>query len=314
MLGAIISGVSSIAGAALGSRANKKAARKAGQAAYAAANERNSGIQQAADTTSAAIMEAANQRISGVQRGTDEYLQYQDWARSEYRNGLERGIAAIRQGTQRLEELTAEARNAPAEFSNQYYRLGLTPNQTIARDDLLRRSRQSIAASGLRGAGRAGAAAILDADRRFLAQAAENNTMLNRQQEAQNIGYRQQAALRRDNANLTLGNATRQDAAQQANLQQWASGNIANNLSQSGQMAGRGAEMIGRLRGEAIEGVGSVRGAAQQQTSNNRASAMEVAGGANTNASQANAALWGNTIGNIAAVGRAMADRWSQDV
>lgn len=87
-------------------------------------------------------------------------------ARQEFRQASQRGIDAIRAGTNAFQETISPMMASPDR---------LTPAQQIARDDLLRDGRAVLASSGLRGAGRAGVGQILEADRRFLADAAERN-------------------------------------------------------------------------------------------------------------------------------------------
>lgn len=82
-----------------------------------------------------------------------------------------------------LQELSAipDAYRAEIAPALSQYRGGLTRSQEIARQDLLRQGQATLASSGLRGAGRAGVGALMNADERFLADAADRN----RGQEAQ---------------------------------------------------------------------------------------------------------------------------------
>jgi hypothetical protein len=140
-----------IFGAVFASKANKKAA-----SAQAEASDRSAQIQ-----------------ADALRESTRLQIEASDRAQAEARGAANRGIDAIRAGTMRFASTMQPLTEREAEFYTPNYRLGLTPNQTLAREDLQRTGRAFIAKSGLRGAGRAGAAAILNADQRLMAKAAE---------------------------------------------------------------------------------------------------------------------------------------------
>jgi len=228
MLGTII-------GAVLGSNANKKAA-----SAQAAASERAAQIQtdalrestrlqteagglarqglleageratqtqtEAGDLTRQGLLEAGN-------RATQTQVQTGDRARGEISAAANRGIEALRAGTVRFVSTMQPLTEREPEFYNPNFRLGLTENQTLAREDLQRQGRATIAKSGLRGAGRAGAAAILNADQRFLAKAAEDNDQLNRTAELTNIQLRESARDKRNAATSDIARMYAQEGS-----------------------------------------------------------------------------------------------------
>lgn len=292
MIGALISGGASILGSVLGSRANSRAARAQQRA-----------IQQAADERMAAVGRR-NQGVSnaepimaeGVRQATAEGLRFGDMARGEFQGARGLGIAAIDQGTQRFTDMTQQSMG---ESLNPGFRLGLTPNQTIAREDMQRRGRQTIAASGLRGAGRAGAAAIMDADRRFMAGAAETNDALNRQVEQFNLNRR--TALRD-----SMGRAFQQRGQQVAGIEMQTGQQVGRSLERSGEIAGRGAERLAGVAAQAELQRANNLADVQMQNADSRIGAAQVGAGA----AQANTQLWGNTLGNIAGTAGRIIEKW----
>jgi hypothetical protein len=212
----------SIIGAVIGSNANKKAA-----STQAAASERATALQtealrestrmqteagglarqgllDAGERARQAQIEAGDLTRQGLleagDRATQTQIQTGERARGEISAAANRGIEALRAGTARFVSTMQPLTEREAEFYNPNFRLGLTPNQALAREDLQRQGRATIAKSGLRGAGRAGAAAILNADQRFMAKAAEDNDQLNRTAELTNIQLRESARDKRNAA------------------------------------------------------------------------------------------------------------------
>lgn len=104
---------------------------------------------------SRASSDAAQTAADASEKAARIYAQQMEAAREEFRRAAQRGIAELR----------------PMRGSADI----LTPSQEIARDDLRRGGIATLAASGLRGAGRAGVGQVLDADRRFLADAYDRN-------------------------------------------------------------------------------------------------------------------------------------------
>jgi hypothetical protein len=242
-----------IVGAIFGSNANRQAASTAAQASYAAA-----------ELQANALRDSTKMQIEAAEK-----------AQAEMRQAANRGIGAIRAGTAQFVSTMQPLTERQAEFYNPNFRLGLTPNQTIAREDLQRTGRATIAKSGLRGAGRAGAAAILDADRRFLASAAADNDQLNRNAETTNINLRENAANRRDAATSDIARIYAQEGGSVANTELGQGNRIAESISDTGRATAADTRQIGQVQGRAVLDDGM-----------NRA-----------NTTIANGQLWGNAIG-----------------
>lgn len=220
----------SIIGAVISSNANKKAA-----STQAAASERAAQIQ--AD----ALRESTRLQIEAGER-----------AQGEMRAAGNRGIEAIRAGTVRFASTMQPLTERPAEVFSPNFRLGLTENQTLAREDMLRQGRASIAKSGLRGAGRAGAAAILNADQRFMAKAAEDNDQLNRNAETTNINLRENARNKRDAATSDIARMFAQEGGSIANTELGQGNNIANSISNVGSATAGDTRAIGQVQANSI--------------------------------------------------------------
>jgi hypothetical protein len=246
MLGQII-------GAVIGSNANRRAASVAADASY-----------RAAEIQANALRDSTKMQIEAGER-----------AQGEMRQAANRGIDAIRAGTVRFVSTMQPLTERPAEVFNPNFRLGLTENQTLAREDLQRTGRATIAKSGLRGAGRAGAAAILNADQRFMAKAAEDNDQLNRNAETTNINLRENARNKRDAATSDIARIYAQEGSGLANTEIGQGNNIAQNISDVGRATSADTRMIGNVQGNAVQTDGT-----------NRA-----------NVTMANSQLWGNAIG-----------------
>jgi hypothetical protein len=243
----------SIIGAIIGGNANKSAA-----SAQAAASER------AAQLQADALRDSTRMQVEAGER-----------AQAEMREAANRGIGAIRAGTVRFMDTMQPLTQRQAEFYNPNFRLGLTQNQTVAREDMLRQGRAGIAKSGLRGAGRAGASAILDADRRFLAAAAADNDQLNRNAETTNINLRENAANRRDAATSDMARMYGQEGGSIANTELMQGNRIAESMSDVGRATAANTAQIGQVQ----------------------ASNQLRMGDAYASASRANADLWAGVAG-----------------
>jgi hypothetical protein len=220
----------SIIGAVISSNANKKAA-----SAQAAASER-----------------AAQIQADALRESTRLQIEAGDRAQAEFRAAGNRGIDAIRAGTLRFASTMQPLTERQPEFYNPNFRLGLTENQTLAREDLQRTGRATIAKSGLRGAGRAGAAAILNADQRFMAKAAEDNDQLNRNAETTNINLRENARNKRDAATSDIARMFGQEGGTIANTELGQGNNIANSISNVGNATAGDTRAIGQVQANSI--------------------------------------------------------------
>ena len=187
--------------------------------------------ERAADTASAAAIRAAEIEQEGARQ-----------AREAYEAAAQRGIGAIREGTRGFEE-TIRPLTVPV--------TALTPAQRIALDDQTSEDNATLAASGLRGAGRAGVAAVMDNRRRFTADALDENRR------------------RSDAALSALANIRAQEGGAIASTEIGAGNQIGSTFTtaaQSGAGGVRDAGLVGaqsqlasgRLTGEALGSLGSI--------------------------------------------------------
>jgi hypothetical protein len=227
MLGTLISAAVPLVGAVIGSRGNQRAASTAADAQMA---------------------------------GTQAQIESNREARQEFRAAADRGIGAIRAGTARYAD-TIQPLLTPRPVMLPTHR-GLTSNQQIAREDLRRDGQAALAASGLRGAGRGGVGVLLDADRRFVASAADANDREVR-------GEMRRAQGSADDAVSGLARVYAQEGGSIANTEIGAGNQMAQSLasdgraqaagmSNAGLMQGQAAAANAGLWGDAIGGLGSV--------------------------------------------------------
>lgn len=225
--GSLLRGVTALGGTLLGSSANSAAANRSADATLQAA---------------AINAEAARE------------------ARAEMEAAKQRGIAAIRAGTQGYTDTVAPLLQArPINLPT--YR-GLTDAQRIGREDLLRRGQTTLATSGLRGAGRAGVASIMDADRRYLASAIDRN-------DADRLTEARRAQGAADNARSGLAQIRAQEGGSIANTE----------IGQGNRMA------------DSIQNQGTYTASANNQ-----------AGQTQAGADLANAGLWTDALGTLGSV------------
>lgn len=204
--GGLIRGVTALGGAYLGSNANSAAA---GRAADATAQAAAINAQAAAEARAA--MEAAKGR----------------------------GISAIRAGTQAFADTIApNLQERPVQLP--VYR-GLTAAQDIAREDMLRRGRTTLATSGLRGAGRAGVAALMDQDRRFMADATARN-------DADRLTEARRARGSADSARTSLAQVRAQEGSAIANTEIGQSNRIADNITRAGETQAGAVNTAGQIQ------------------------------------------------------------------
>jgi hypothetical protein len=210
--GGAISGLGSLArvatplvGAYLGTEANADAAR----------------LQAGATRDATLLQAAALQRTQQMQR-----------------EAADRGIAAIRAGTTRYADTIAPMMvERPVMLPT--YR-GLTEAEGIARDDIRRNSVATLASSGLRGAGRAGVAAVMDADRRFVTSATDRN-------DDRRIQAMQQARTSADSARRGLAGVYAQEGSAIANTEIGQGNRIADTEGTIGGVQAQGAISQGQI-------------------------------------------------------------------
>lgn len=248
-IGTVVRAATPIAGALMGTSANSSAARTQSQA------------------TSDAARIQAEALLRAQQMGIDATREAQD--RQEAAG--QRGIAAIRAGTQGYADTIAPLL-VERPISLPAYR-GLTEAQQIGRADIRRNSLATLSASGLRGAGRAGVATVMDADRRYVANAVDQN-------DNRRIAAAQAARASADNARSGLASARAQEGGAIANTE----------IGQGNRMAEtglQGARTAADLTGT-IGGVNSQAALSQGQIS--------------AGSDIANAGLWGDALGTLGSV------------
>lgn len=194
----------------------------------------------AADTAANASLESARLQIEANER-----------ARKEFREAAARGIGAIRAGTGNY-AATINPLLTPNPVALPTHR-GLTAGQQIAHDDLMRDGRATLAASGLRGAGRAGVGTILDASRRFRANAADTNDRETR-------GEMRRAQGVADNARSGLAQVYAQEGGAIANTEIGAGNRIGESMTADGRAAGGAAADAGQYQAQATTANGNVWG------------------------------------------------------
>lgn len=248
-LGSVVSVAAPIAGAIIGSSANSSAARAQANASAQAAQLQADALLNAQQMNLVASREAMDRQEAAGQRG----------------------IAAIRAGTQGYADTIAPLL-VERPIALPTYR-GLTAAQQIGRDDLQRNALAVLSASGLRGAGRAGVATVMDADRRYVANAVDQN-------DNRRIAAAQAARTSADNARSGLASVRAQEGGSIANTE----------IGQGNRMAEtglQGARTVADLTGT-IGGVNAQNALSQGQIS--------------AGADIANAGLWGDALGSLGAV------------
>lgn len=293
-IGAAITAAGAIGGGLISSSANKSAAKDQANAIREAANTQAAATRDAITARNQALAVATDQMIPIEQArvgGSEDLARVQESQGSALASAMrtanqaqgatldayetfaggteqgmfnaaadtltgagDRGIAAVTAGQGQVEDLFRPVIGEAADTYNPGYRLGLTPNQTIAREDLLRRARGVVAASGLRGAGRGGVATILDADRRFLAQAADTNDGLNRDAEKANLTLRQTQRTRADAARSALASSAMTTGQSISNLETRRGEGVANIRTAQGGAQAASTRRRGEIASTAIRG------------------------------------------------------------
>jgi hypothetical protein len=179
---------------------------------------------------------ASDARTDAAQAGLGQQLQFARESRDLQEQARQRGLAAIDAGTQRYADTTAPLR-VERPITLPTYR-GLTTQQQIGLEDLRRDDNARLAATGMRGAGRAGVASVLDRDRRFMAGARAQN-------DADTLGARRQARSSADAATANLGQVYAQEGGAKANVEIGQGNNMAQSLRSDGTAAMQTANAIG---------------------------------------------------------------------
>lgn len=176
----------------------------------------------------------------------EENSDAQNKARAELAAAKQRGIRAIQAGTSGYRDTINPMLEAD------YGPTGLTDSQGIQLEDLTRYGNASIAASGLRGAGRAGPLAVMETRRRFMADSLGTN------QQRQDSARRGLAGIYADEGK-SIANTEIGTGSQTASSLQGEGATNANLAVQSGQAAAGAATANGSLWSDTL---GSLAGIA----------------------------------------------------
>jgi hypothetical protein len=204
--GTILRGVTALGGTLVGQNANSGAARTAADA-----------------TTRAAEIQAQAAREG----------------RAEMAAARDRGIGAIRSGTQAYTDTVAPMLEERPIMLPTYR--GMTDAQRITREDMQRRAMNTLATSGLRGAGRAGVASIMDQDRRFVAYATARN-------DADRLGALRTARSSADSARSGLAQVRAQEGGSIANTEIGQGNRMADSITRQGQTTGQATQQVGTIQ------------------------------------------------------------------
>lgn len=195
--------------------------------------------------------DAAKITAQSNEKATKMILDAQKEARDELRAAANRGLGYIDTGTAKYAE-TVEPLLTPRPIMLPTYR-GLTPQQQMGQQDLVRGIQGQLATSGLRGAGRAGVGVGLDQLRRYLADARAAN-------DADARGELRRASGVADASRTGLASVYANQGPVKANTELMTGSNIASNLSQGGQLAGQLAQSSGLAGANAANAQGQIWG------------------------------------------------------
>jgi hypothetical protein len=195
---------------------------------------------------------AADDRIAANNAALDKQLEFSREGRAEMRAAADRGLASIRAGTQKYADTTAPLRTERPVVMPTYR--GLTTQQQIGLNDLRRDDDARLAATGMRGAGRAGIGAVLDRDARFMAGARDRN-------DQDTLGAKRAARSSADAATANLGQIYAQQGGAEANTELQVGNNIGSTLRSDGAVAGQ------TIRDSGATGAAADLGNAQLYTS-----------------------------------------------
>lgn len=181
---------------------------------------------------------AAEAQIAANNAAMDKQLAYGQKGRDEMRAAADRGLASITAGTKAYTDTTAPLRiERPVMLATNR---GLTDQQQIGLEDLQRGDAATLAATGLRGAGRAGVSAVMDRDRRYIADARGGN-------DRTNLAAKQAARGSADAAISNLGQIQAQEGGAKANTELQVGNNIGSSLRADGSVVGQTARDAGKI-------------------------------------------------------------------
>ena len=204
----------------------------------AAANERS-------DASTRAAQISANASTQSAQIAADALARSQ----ALMREATARGTDAINSGYDRFEQTMAPL-TTPRPIMLPTYR-GLTDAEQIARGDIRRNALATLAASGLRGAGRAGVGAVMDSDRRFVANATQTN-------DNRRLAAMQDASRRADSATASLATARQGRGQALANIEIGQGNRVAGTEGQIGATQGAGVQQAGAAMAQDASNQGTI--------------------------------------------------------
>jgi len=224
---------------------------------------------QAASTASQAAIQAAEIQAAANEDAINKTLAAQQAARDQFFAAGQRGIGDINQGVSDYSNtITPLLTPAPVELPQ--YRDETTQQQT-GEQDLLRNADAQLAASGNRGAGRAGIGAVLDQDRRYQedVRAQNDQTNLQAKQHAQDVA---------NTARTGLAQVQAQAGGSKANTELLTGNQLGSSLQAGGNTAANLTSATGATTGQAVNSAGNI----------------------NANATTANGNVLGSALGNVA--------------
>lgn len=207
-----------------------------------------------------ANLSAAGQQRDATAAATAAQLAALRESQALQREAAQRGIGAIRAGTTGYADTIAPLMVERPVMLPAYR--GMTQADQIAREDIRRSALANLAASGLRGAGRAGIATVNDADRRFVADAAARD-------DNRRLSAMQTARASADSARRGLAGIRAQEGSAIANTEIGQGNRIADTAGTIGAVTAEGALSQGQigaqqtvanaqLYGDALGTIGSV--------------------------------------------------------
>lgn len=224
---------------------------------------------QAAQTASQAQIQAAEIQAAANEDAINKELAAQQSARDQFFAAGQRGIGDINQGVADYTG-TISPLLTPAPVELPQYR-DMTTQQQTGEQDLLRNADAQMAASGNRGAGRAGIGAVLDQDRRYQedVRAQNDQTNLQAKQHAQDVA---------NTARTGLAQVQAQAGGSKANTELLTGNQLGSSLQAGGNTAANLTSATGQTTGNATANAGNI----------------------NANATTANAGVVGSALGNVA--------------
>jgi len=188
---------------------------------------------------------AASGSIAANNAALDKQLEFSREGRAEMREAADRGLSSIRAGTQKYADTTAPLRTERPVVMPTYR--GLTTQQQMGLTDLRRDDDARLAATGMRGAGRAGIGAVLDRDARYMAGARDRN-------DQDTLGAKRAARAGADAATSNLGQIYAQQGGAEANTEMQVGNNLGQSLRSDGTVVGQTMRDSGAIGASATQG------------------------------------------------------------